>query len=722
LRLIISLLFIALSFHCFSQQTSLNLIPYPQEIKQLDSHFDFNEPVTIVLDKNASEGDRFTANELKDQLKSEFAQEVSINQKIGKPIRLTKKNAPEKIGNEGYELTITDVSITLKARGDAGLFYGVQTLLQLVKRTSGGLQVAGMEIRDWPSAKMRAMHYDTKHHQDTREYVEDMIRKFARYKVNMLVWEWEDKLAYEQLPEIGAPGAFTIKDVQELTKFARQRHIELVPLVQGLGHASFILKWPQHAGAREIYASNFEFCPLKDSTYKILFSLWDEAIKATPGSEYIHIGSDETYELGVCSRCRKKAEEIGVSGLYHLFIDKSATYLEKKGRKIMAWEAPMNWTQGKNANKNIVPHKGLVLTESYGFETEDLKYAKQAKSLGYPVLAYDPNPGIEHLFLPYFFKQRDGKKTTGSLEDSYNFLTSTLSKGVFDGVIRTSWDDSGLPMQAWMLQFVAAAAYSWNANAPKLEEFTHSFFRNYFGDAAENLQQLFLLLNEGSCFYSSTLERWVWHEGAIGKTHLPDLPRGDAVEFDPYWNIQYADKVKQAELYLKKMDTALQIGKKNLSLAIKNKYDIEIFNSLAELIRHTAQTYIDLASVENNITMAHKQRFLNHDSVVHYLRNAEQIVQGQINRKNKLHDDIVKLWEQTRLPKGLSTPDKKYLFRQDRTRHYANRTPDLRYLLVDEDDLKLEEYLSKITQYRKDYESAFNQNGKETTLDPWNAK
>ena len=68
----------------------------------------------------------------------------------------------------------------------------------------------------------------------------------ARYKINMLVWEWEDKLAYKSHPEIGAPGAFTIEEMQEFTKYAKEYHMELTPLVQGLGHVSFILKWPQY--------------------------------------------------------------------------------------------------------------------------------------------------------------------------------------------------------------------------------------------------------------------------------------------------------------------------------------------------------------------------------------------------------------------------------------------------------------------------------------------
>src|SRR5690606_28102177 len=194
-----------------------------------------------------------------------------------------------------------------------------QTLIQLIQQKNGDRYIRGMEIVDWPDAKQRAIHYDTKHHQDKRSYVESLIRDLAKYKINMLVWEWEDKLVYPSRPEIGAPGAFEMQEIQELTAYAKKYHIQLTPLVQGLGHVSFILKWPQFAHLREIYASNFEFCPLKDGSYELLFDLWEDAVKATPGSSYIHIGSDETYELGQCVDCKKKAEEIGNSGLYHLF-------------------------------------------------------------------------------------------------------------------------------------------------------------------------------------------------------------------------------------------------------------------------------------------------------------------------------------------------------------------------------------------------------------------
>ncbi|MEP7258257.1 MAG: beta-N-acetylhexosaminidase, partial [Flavitalea sp.] len=604
---LITLVFFSLSLN--AQETILakagiDIIPYPQQAELVNGDFIFDQPVSIELDKNAPEEDLFAARELASFLEQEFHIAAPVSASTARSaILITRRGFNKKIKTEGYQLSISPGKIIIRAGDGSGIFYGVQTLMQIIQRRDEKVMAKGMKISDWPNTAIRAAHYDTKHHQDKRSYVEELIRELAKYKTNMLVWEWEDKLEYPSHPEIGAPGAFSLKDIQEITAYAKKYHVQLTPLVQGLGHVSFILKWPQYASLREIYASNFEFCPLKEGSYKLLFDLWDDAIKATPGSAYIHIGADETYELGECEACRKKAEEIGKSGLYHLFTSKAAAHLQKLGRKVMVWEAPMNWKQEKNASLNIHPQKGLVLTESYSYETPDLKYAKEAKALGYPVFAYDPNPGIEPLFLPYFYKQNVRREhTTGSLEDSYNFLTNTMDKGVFDGVIRTSWDDSGLPVQGWMLQFIACSAYSWNASSPGLSEFTSSFFKNYFGDQQKDIQRLFLLLNEGAYYYSETLERNVWHFGAIGKTHLPDLPRADDLEYDPYWNIEYADQVNKAGIFLNKMNEAIAIGKGNIDAGAKHAYDIALFVSIAELIRHTALTYLDLSRLEYTIT------------------------------------------------------------------------------------------------------------------------
>ncbi|HEX8041563.1 MAG TPA: beta-N-acetylhexosaminidase, partial [Chryseosolibacter sp.] len=347
----------------------LYVIPYPKEVVTGGEGLAFAGRILIVIDKNAPAEDRFAAEQLAVSLKDEFGIEASVTSQPSKgAIVLTRKGAEKRTGDEGYHLTASSDGVLIRARGGAGIFYGTQTLLQLMKKSGEGFTIPGLNITDWPDIRERAIHYDTKHHQDKAAYVKSFIRDLARYKVNMLVWEWEDKLAYPSHPEIGAPGAFTVEEMQEFTRYAHQYHIQIVPLVQGLGHVSFILKWPQHAQLREIAASNWEFCPLKEGSYDLLFDLWKDAIRATPGSAYIHIGSDETYELASCDACKAKAGEIGKSGLYTLFINKAAKYLKSQGRQVMAWEMPMGWQKSASPAVGITPEKGLVLTESYSYE------------------------------------------------------------------------------------------------------------------------------------------------------------------------------------------------------------------------------------------------------------------------------------------------------------------------------------------------------------------
>ncbi|MDD4191907.1 MAG: hypothetical protein PHI28_11290, partial [Mangrovibacterium sp.] len=287
----------------------------------------------------------------------------------------------------------------------------------------------------------------------------------------------------------------------------------------------------------------------------------------------------------------------------------------------------------------------------------------------------------------------------GCLENSYRFLTSAATSGVFDGMIRTSWDDSGLHNQMWMLCFVTSAAYSWNGSQPALAEFEESFFRNYYGCSVRDMTELYQLLNEGAYYYSWTLERNVWHFGEIGKTHLPDLPRREHMEYDPYWNTAYGAKVAESEEMLDKMRRALQIIENNRKSITRHEYDLEVYRTVAKLIEHTCLTYMDLSTLEYTITQAHRQTYLNKQMAYDQLVKARDIVAASLARRARVYDDLVGVWEKTRLPKGMSTPDKKYFFQEDRARHYANRTADLSYLIYDEQLLDMEGYQKKLEAY-----------------------
>ena len=179
------------------------------------------------------------------------------------------------------------------------------------------------------------------------------------------------------------------------------------------------------------------------------------------------------------------------------------------------------------------------------------------------------------------------------------------------------------------------------------------------------------------------------------------------MEYHPFWNVQYADRVKKSNDILVKMNEATNICKINLERTIKNSYDIEIYKTIIELIKHTALTYLDLSQLENAIAEAHRQHILSHEEAYRNLEKAEKIIQGQLVRRERVFNELVSVWERTRLPKGMSTQEKKFFFEQDRTVHFANRTPDMKFLIIDEQRLDLEGYLVKLQSYEKFYHDRF---------------
>lgn len=377
----------------------------------------------------------------------------------------------------------------------------------------------------------------------------------------------------------------------------------------------------------------------------------------------------------------------------------------------MVWERPMGWTESDSPAKGIDPLKGLVLMEDYRYESSDYKYAREARNAGFEVFAYDPNPGIEPLFLPYFFKLRgegdQEHEAVNALQRSFQAVSQAAISGHFDGMINTSWDDSGLHNQVWMLSFINSAEWAWSGGSPSSEELVDNFFLNYYGDRSADLKELFQLLNRAAYFYYKSFERRVWHYGDIGKTHLPDLPRGDNLEYDEYWNREYAGKVEESREQLKQMERAMAIIRANQSARIRNSYDLEVFSSMVQLVKHTCNTYLALSDLELAVKEAHKQRFLSHEAAFSALEKAVQIIANNLQERERVYGDLVSTWEKSRLPKGLSTGEKEFFHRQDRARHFAFRRADMSYLIYDEQLLGLEEYKEKLLEYMEYYRTLY---------------
>jgi len=208
--------------------------------------------------------------------------------------------------SEGYILEISGRQVTIKAPQQAGLFYGIQTLAQLLDDSHDQqLEIPSCRITDYPEIPYRAIHLDLKHHLDAGRYYYEMIDRLAGIKVNAIIIEFEDKLRYRKAPLIGASDAISIEEFAALSKYAQDRFIEISPLVQGLGHASFILKHEEYKNLRDDISSDWVFDPLNPATYDLQFSLYEDAIAATPNGRYLHVGGDEVGTLGKSELSKK---------------------------------------------------------------------------------------------------------------------------------------------------------------------------------------------------------------------------------------------------------------------------------------------------------------------------------------------------------------------------------------------------------------------------------
>ena len=548
--------------------------------------------------------------------------------------------------------------------------------------------------------KYRAMHIDNKHHQSTFDYIKFYIREMAHHKANMLVWEWEDKFCYPTHPQVGAPGAFDLEQMQELNAYAKQHHIELVPLVQGLGHVSFILKHPEFAHLREIADSDWEFCPLKNGSYELLFELWKDAMDATPGSRFFHIGSDETYELGLgveCG-CAAHAAEHSNDSLMRLFIDRCTKWVEEQGRTCLSWGG--QWKPGNNLD----PMPSMIWTDG-----DSASYIKQSIDEGFPCWIYAPNNDVPPLitYLLPWHKHARNKGINGTQPGSFGQTSSQYISAAehlkMEGSICTSWEDSGLHNQMWILHHICACEYSWNPTGTPVEEWSDQIFENYFGPQQYCMRECQHLLQENAHFFDDCFERRVWHYGTIGKIHIPDFPR-EGLEFNPFFKSEYQSLIVDAAIHLQKLDRIEYILNKNLDNGVYHSYDIEIMLSCAKLMRVSANLIETMRKWEDELSDA---SLIYHHSdknkALKCLHNIENLIEHHLAEKETVYKDLVTLWERTRLPKGYSTDEKTYFYKRERARHFANKTPDMRYLVYDMDKLGIEDYLQEIKTYSEHY-------------------
>jgi hypothetical protein len=122
-------------------------------------------------------------------------------------------------------------------------------------------------------------------------------------------------------------------------------------------------------------------------------------------------------------------------------------------------------------------------------------------------------------------------------------------------------------------------------------------------------------------------------------------------------------------------------------------------------MRHNVELILGLGRVEELLkTASYDLHVIDRAGALRCLRGMEEVLAGLIAERERVYRELVACWERTRLPKGLAADGRAYLWRPERARHFANRTPDLRYLMVDEDLLDLDGYLARLRAHNEHYE------------------
>lgn len=239
-------------------------------------------------------------------------------------------------GDQGYVLRVTENYVIVSGSDPIGTYYGVQSLKQLLRINSDFSLVAkGAEIYDKPQFNYRCIHLLAD--KDSIWFHTRLIdRVLSRYKINHILYEVEQGIQWDSVPEINQPMAISKAEFKKVLQDAKDHFITVTPLVQTLGHLEFAFRDKKNMEFVEDSAIPYAYCPMNPKSYEFAFKMLDEAIQVFDHPEYLHIGHDE-FEMEGKFPVHEDCKKIGVVDLYYMDTLKLYEHLKQKGVKTMMW-------------------------------------------------------------------------------------------------------------------------------------------------------------------------------------------------------------------------------------------------------------------------------------------------------------------------------------------------------------------------------------------------
>ncbi|MCC8113697.1 MAG: beta-N-acetylhexosaminidase [Bacteroidales bacterium] len=591
---------------------------------------------------------------------------------IGISLSIDTLSTPQ--SSEGYILTINGKGADIKSRSQAGLMYGCITLDQLITQSQETSKaIPPMVITDYPEIDFRAVHFDTKHHLDRMDAYYTLIDRLAQWKINAVIWEVEDKLQYERRPECSAPNAISKQEMLALSRYAKDRNIDINPLVQGLGHAGFILK--HHWELRENPKSDWEFCPSDPRYYDLQFDLYKDALEAMPYGKYLHIGGDEISAIGIDERC--KATGKTPFELQMMWLGRICDWAKAHDRIPIFWDdMPF-----KYADLWWVLHGGLSdqEVERYWSTTKlDKAIDLFPKDCVYMRWLYDDPDYLAHRKIMDWYAHKDlkvmgataasdggspfmprhGSKTT----HIRNFCNMAVEYGL-EGIFATAWDDGSPHTETFTRGYAALGEWSWNPSVRSEEDFKKAHAQREYGlgpsetDFIEDLEASAKFFDTALIVEGRRNPAW-----QVVDFKLMDLP-------DPKqpgeWCKKYAaklDSVRMEEVRYPLTQSKIKHAQEN---ALRNRYTLEIYEQNNQLFHYPVTL---LAALEKyDLSTDRAQR---HEAI--------KDIQNVIAQFKDMRQNLESVYSRTRFMENPAG----YIADMNHHHHLAALTPDSSWMYL----------------------------------------
>ena len=360
-----------------------SLVPQAAKVEVVEGRFILGPGTDIIADLRDSEHRRI-AEYLADELERRLGARPRVHEPYGglSPTNAITLgvNSHAALGREGYQLEMWPSYMNLSAETPAGLFYAVQSLLQLVddhERSGSEVGLPCVRIEDRPRYRWRGMLLDCGRHFMDKEFVKRYIDLLAYHKMNVLHWHltedqgWRIEIKkYPKLTEIGAwrgagqdwyGGFYSQDDIREIVEYARSRYVTIVPEIEMPGHCVAALaaypelsctggpfevstRWGVHG---EVY------CAGNDEVFTFLEDVLSEVIELFP-SEFIHIGGDECPKerWKQCPKCQARIKAEGLRDEHELqsyFVRRIEKFLNSHGRRLVGWDEILEGGLAPNA-------------------------------------------------------------------------------------------------------------------------------------------------------------------------------------------------------------------------------------------------------------------------------------------------------------------------------------------------------------------------------------